>query len=145
MVGSPKCCVLLGKFPFVFAATRVSAILDLNSNGMSDVWEQLRNAVGIDPNLDSDGDGFSNALEALAGTDPFNSNSVLRITSLDTDSQLLVWDSATNVNYQVLSTTNLNLPFAPLSPVIPSGGSSTFYLDTSPDPTNKFYRIQVVP
>src|SRR5215475_11558894 len=53
--------------------------LDLNSNGMSDVWEQIYNAVAMDPNLDSDGDGVSNLRESIAGTDPFNANSVPRI------------------------------------------------------------------
>jgi len=33
----------------------------------------------------------------------------------------------------------------PISPVIPASGPSTFFFDTSPDPANKFYRIQVVP
>ena len=67
---------------FLAAATRVWAILDLNTNGMSDVWEQLHNAVGIDPNLDSDGDGFPNVLEALAGTDPFDPNSYPKISGV---------------------------------------------------------------
>ena len=49
--------------------------LDLNGNNMSDIWEQLFNATGVDPNADSDGDGFSNLQEALAGTDPFDANS----------------------------------------------------------------------
>src|SRR4051794_33437219 len=57
------------------AATRVFALIDANTNGMSDVWEQQRGAVGVDPNLDSDGDGFPNVMESLAGTDPFNANS----------------------------------------------------------------------
>ena len=56
-------------------------MVDLNSNGMSDVWEQIYGASGLDPNLDADGDGFSNSQEALAGTNPFDSNSFPQITS----------------------------------------------------------------
>jgi len=49
--------------------------LDLNSNNMSDVWEQLFGAGSLNPNIDTDGDGFSNLQEALAGTDPFDAQS----------------------------------------------------------------------
>jgi hypothetical protein len=49
--------------------------LDLNSNNMSDVWEELFNASSLSPSADTDGDGFSNLQEALAGTDPFDANS----------------------------------------------------------------------
>src|SRR5690349_10038270 len=42
--------------------------LDQNANGMSDVWEQIYGASGFNPNADNDGDGASNAQEALAGT-----------------------------------------------------------------------------
>src|SRR5438876_8715013 len=54
--------------------------LDLNSNGMSDIWEQIYGATDLDPNADTDGDGVPNRLEALAGTDPFDPNSVPKIT-----------------------------------------------------------------
>ena len=54
--------------------------LDLNSNGISDIWEQLYGAAGLDPNADTDGDGVPNRLEALAGTDPFDPNSFPRIS-----------------------------------------------------------------
>ena len=56
-------------------------MIDLNSNGMSDVWEQLYGASGLSPSGDADGDGFSNLQEALAGTDPFNANSFPKISS----------------------------------------------------------------
>ncbi len=69
-------------FVLLAAATRVEAILDSNTNGMSDVWEQLHGAVGIDPNLDSDGDGFPNVLECMAGTDPFDANSYPKISGV---------------------------------------------------------------
>src|SRR5881397_2300553 len=54
--------------------------IDLNGNGMSDVWELLFGAAGLAPSADADGDGVSNALESLAGTDPFDSNSVPRLS-----------------------------------------------------------------
>src|SRR6185295_11003933 len=53
--------------------------IDQNSNGMSDIWEQIHGATALDPNADSDGDGVPNRLEALAGTDPFDRNSFPKI------------------------------------------------------------------
>jgi Protein of unknown function (DUF1800)/PA14 domain/CHRD domain len=58
-------------------------MLDLNGNGISDVWELMYGASGIDPNADSDGDGVINGLEAIAGTNPFDSNSVPKISSFN--------------------------------------------------------------
>ena len=55
-----------------------SAILDTNNNGMSDVWERLYNNGELfpstfDPLDDDDSDGWTNAEEAVAGTDPESS------------------------------------------------------------------------
>lgn len=55
-------------------------MVDLNGNGMSDIWELIYGAAGLDPNGDADGDGASNRQESVAGTNPFDSNSVARIT-----------------------------------------------------------------
>lgn len=46
--------------------------LDQNSNQQSDIWEVWFGASGLNPLADSDHDGFSNAAESTAGTNPFN-------------------------------------------------------------------------
>src|SRR5690242_13769362 len=67
---------------FLAAAGRVSAILDTNKNGVSDIWEQIHGAIGVDPNADPDGDGFSNIQEITAGTDPFDPNAYPKIAGV---------------------------------------------------------------
>ncbi|HZQ47471.1 MAG TPA: thrombospondin type 3 repeat-containing protein, partial [Verrucomicrobiae bacterium] len=77
---------------FLAAASHSSAqMVDLNDNGMSDIWEGIYGGVGtLDPNADADGDGASNLQESIAGTNPFDSNSVPKISA--------IIHSATNVS-----------------------------------------------
>ena len=63
--------------------------------------------------------------------------------SLD-NNQLVIWDSAPGVNYQVLATTNLSQPFQPISDVIPGSGSSTYFYDPTPA-RQKYYEIVIIP
>lgn len=54
-----------------------SGIVDFNGNGVSDLWERAHNAgnlfeASFDLAGDLDGDGWDNASEATAGTDPFD-------------------------------------------------------------------------
>jgi hypothetical protein len=55
-----------------------TAILDTNNNGTSDPWETFHNNGNLfttfDPNADPDSDGWTNAQEAAAGTDPFDAS-----------------------------------------------------------------------
>lgn len=70
----------------------------------------------------------------------------LKISGLNPDNQLVIWDSAQGVNYQVLATTNLAQPFTPISGTIPGTGTSTFYYDNSTtNSPQKFYELKVVP
>ena len=83
-----KTCLLasLGATALICATLGVgparAQMIDMNHNGMSDIWEWKYGVYGINPNLDSDGDGFSNLQEATAGTDPLNPNSYPRIPSV---------------------------------------------------------------
>src|ERR1035438_965554 len=60
--------------------------IDLNGNGMSDIWELTYGAGSLDPNGDADGDGVSNGSESIAGTNPFDSNSVPKVSFLGNSS-----------------------------------------------------------
>ena len=73
----------LGLIYFAFGLGVVRAqMVDLNGNGMSDIWEWVYGAYGIDPQADPDGDGFSNLQESIAGTNPFDSSSYPHIASV---------------------------------------------------------------
>ena len=54
------------------------ATVDMNRNGMSDLWEELHPGAGM-PWEDPDDDGADNLAESIAGTDPLNSNGVFRV------------------------------------------------------------------
>ena len=100
--------------------------IDLNSDGLSDVWQQRFGAGALLPLIDSDGDGHTNAEEAIAGTDPFS--------SADCPQQTLIWaeagfnplhlDFQTKAGkiYQVSQSSNLR-DFQPLGDPIPGKGS----------------------
>ena len=59
-------------------SSSASAIFDINENGVSDYWEKQYNDGNLysnfNPAADPDGDGWNNAQEAEAGTDPGDGN-----------------------------------------------------------------------
>ena len=88
------------------------AALDTNANQLSDVWEALHGvAAGMSGAADADGDGFDNAQEAVAGTDPFDRFDQPRI-ELSASGGLLVpsWAGLPGKRYRLRSTTSLETP-----------------------------------
>lgn len=84
----------------------------LSPDGIPDEWQVAywgsNNQVWPSLDEDSDGDGASNVDEFLAGTNPLDSKSVLRMGITPTPVGLLVtWTSQSGYLYQVQATTNL--------------------------------------
>jgi glycosidase len=100
--------------------------------------------VLLDPAADNDADGMTNAAEVLAGTDPLDPASLLRIISQPGGNQL-IWSSVGGKNYRVQVTTSLTTGFTNLSGLIPSAGSTTSYTDSSATNSQRFYRVLLVP
>jgi glycosidase len=121
---------------------RVSAI---NNAGIEGAFSASSpGVILLDPNGDYDGDGMSNSAEDLAGTNPLDANSVLRILSL-ANGNLLTWSSISSKTYCVQATANLTTNFVPISGVITATAPTTTYLDTPATNAQKFYRISIVP
>jgi hypothetical protein len=64
---------------WILASQSSHAILDENTNGLSDTWEKTFHGGTLFPNTflptaDPDGDGWTNEQEASANTDPLNAN-----------------------------------------------------------------------
>lgn len=75
--------------------------LDQNGNQQSDVWELIYGASNLAPGADPDGDGWTNAQEAAAGTNPFDPNSrpSLLFTNLGGPTVLASWNSQAGKRY----------------------------------------------
>src|SRR5689334_2348318 len=122
------------------------AMVDLNTNNMSDVWEKLRNATGVDPNLDSDGDGFPNILESIAGTDPFNPNSFPRIGAVSLSGTNFVMNvpSAPGKFYQLQSCPALgmgSLAWTNEASTIAQPGTTNVTFPMPANASGKFFRV----
>jgi hypothetical protein len=123
----------------------------LDGNGLPIAWElQNFGHTGVDPNADPDGDGMNNLQEYLAGTDPNNANSNLRITSANFDSggttNAITWNSVTTRYYYVQKATSLGSPAwtdSGLGLITPTG-SSTLGSFTDTNAPARFYRVQAV-
>jgi hypothetical protein len=126
--------------------------VDTDSNGLPDWWEQqyFGHLTGTAPSADPDHDGASNLAEFLAGTNPTNYNSALRLTALraaGTNGVVLEWPGVAGRYYRLLRATNLLNGFGSL---VRTNLAATPPLNTTTDaaPASagpRFYRLELEP
>jgi hypothetical protein len=123
---------------------------DSDHNGLPDAWELLNfGHLGVNPNADPDGDGFSNLQEYLAGTNPNNPTDRLLITAYNTTPggtfAGLTWNSVPTHYYYIEK--SLSLDPAPiwfdsgLGIISPAGPSTTQTFSDTNAPV-RFYRVR---
>lgn len=107
----PPCIRCVFGVAIVLAATHPAHALDLDGDGMSDVWQRTHNIATGDTATDIDGDGHSNAKEAEAGTDPRDPADYFRTfdfsVSPASDAVTLTWRSVEQRFYEVEQSTDL--------------------------------------
>jgi len=155
-----RCCLSRGfnRLAWLIAAVAVLvstmpagfAMVDQNANGISDIWEWMYSTNGIVPGMapgsDPDHDGYSNLQEATAGTSPFDSNSVPRISHASVVSGTnvnIVMPGALGKVYQLQSATNLANPqWLTETGMVLRAGTSVI-LPSPVKGAGKYYRITI--
>ena len=140
-------------YPALLAERLVYAVADDDSNddGIPDSFEQQWGIPvgGLVASADDDSDGYSNLMEYIANTDPRGSNDFLVLESaICTGTNVaLNFESRSNRNYFVwytdfMRSTNWHLA-TPLTDPIEGTGLTNQFIDTAPNPTSRFYRLEV--
>jgi hypothetical protein len=117
---------------------------DEDEDGLPDAWEEHYSDLSLDPDVDNDGDGLKNREEWIAGTDPVDDRSVLRLGEggADVSAVTITWQSATGRTYRVSHAADLSTNFIPVASNVlatPPTNSATITARGE----GGFYRIEV--
>ncbi len=132
----------------VLAAAPLRAAVDLDRDGVSDVWRTVFPAAGA-ATADPDGDGADNLAESLAGTSPFSAASVLAANPVTDGSGNLVvrWPGLRVKRYQIESSTDLATWSAEGSALAPDADGDLAAIvrpaNSGAAETRRFWRIAV--
>jgi hypothetical protein len=120
---------------------------DTNVNGLPDAWEvENFGVMGVEAAGDADGDGTTNMMEYLAGTNPRSGASVFRPTThLEEGKLILTVPTVLGRNYRVWGTENLKNGWgtAPLDTIFGDGSTVEWEYVMSLS-TRYFLRIEIL-
>jgi hypothetical protein len=119
-------------------------VIDTDGDGIPDDWET---AFGLGTNniadaaLDSDGDKMSNWQEYIAGTDPTNAQSYLKIENISvSEGATLTFGAVSNKTYTIQFSGSVSGPWSRLVDIVARATNRTEVIVDSTAPTNRFYR-----
>lgn len=141
---------------FEITAVPEAGYADLDGNGLPDLWEHVfLGGTGSPLGGDTDGDGFLDAEELGAGTDPTNPFSVpagppatpreMRIEFTPGVGPSLVWDGSTTVDYEVWVTPGFfaGAGWNPLPTTVQASGPERRVAPIDDTEPQSFFRVRI--
>ncbi|MBX7208560.1 MAG: DUF1800 family protein [Verrucomicrobiaceae bacterium] len=131
--------LVIAALPFGMAAA-----LDQNANQQSDVWEIYYGATALSATGDADKDGFTNAMESAAGTNPFDPNSRPLLGMLPASSGYVNanWASEPGTAYDVEASPDLSPASWVTIGTVVGDGSSILQSLTTGGQNRYFFRLK---
>jgi hypothetical protein len=124
----------------------ITTLADADGDGTPDIWETAYGFAtnnAADASFDSDGDGASNRAEYLAGTDPTNALSYLKIDSVSANGTAIIsFGTISNHTYSVQFTDRFAVGAWSRLADIPARATNRVARVIDPNyTTNRFYRL----
>ena len=135
----------------VFVLRVNAAVEDTDNDGLPDGWEtKYFGNLGRDGAGDYDGDGMIDGAEYLAGTDPTDKQSMLRVTQIGKPSEtgrLITWTAIPGKTYKIQFKTHLNdAAWEGLEGTVKAEDVTASKADdTTNGAEQRFYRVLLVP
>ena len=146
--------IALGLFLGIGGPVSADLEMDVDGDGLNDVWQGIHGAWDLTPEGDEDRDGCSNLIESVAGTNPRLSGDCLKVgdTYIAGSSVFFVFDAKVGKKYRILSSgtpgggygatgETLQSPDSGTEFVATVDGSKTLKI-TKPVDSRKFYKLE---
>ncbi len=130
---------------WLLAATSQTFALDQNANQQSDVWEMVFGAGGLAAAGDADGDGFSNASESAAGTNPFSGASFpsLLLESQQGIALNFAWAGLAGKRYSLFTNADLLSAWTLATPAVTGQGATAHLQVSLGSGSQRFFRLNI--